>query len=930
MDFLIPPPRYSAGLQSSTGYIYPPLDGSLTVPELYDFHLENNPDHPVFVFANGSGSLTRLHYSQVVPAAHEAARCVARLTNVNLDFELSPHPVVAILAASDTITYFTTILGMLRAGIPIFPISPRNSVVAIAHLLSKTRPSHILVGPEANLQLLAQKATELLADDEVPFICPMPTFDDIYLLDQNFILSLPDVGMTCHQSHRFGTHNFHGEVFGCHAVAMFHGIGLKFIAWVASTGLTMATFAPASPAISPTPAAVFSGLLATSASYAFGPPAFFEEWYLDPSKIPVFRQLKGIVFGGAPLRTALGTNLQAKATPTTELTVVNTKLNGHDAYATNDILVPHPSKPGRWKILGRKDDQIMLSTGEKTNPGPLGSVVSAPISRVPVMFGRGKFQNGVLIQPSKTHSFDPSNTDLLSQFIDSIWDRVEEMNAIAPTHSRLFREMILVAKPSKPFAYTSKGAPKRPAILQDYNDEIENLYNMVNDSAQLIPPKEWSAESSLAFVRAAVNGILNQVAGDNDDIFERGCDRWSSLQAMWIRNTIIHGLWTMAENTRAKVSTTFVYEHPTIKSLTSYTFSLARYGTNLCSSMMDIPSIRSFLAPYTIGFAHHKPGTIVDVESPKKGLLRQFISSLSGFSKSPPMTSRPFDIILVTGTTGALGSAVLAKLVADKSVVKVYALNRPSKSGRDILRRHEDALRMRGYDPRIASSPKVVFVEGDLTRTGLGVGHVILEEACTLAILMRRTITHIVHIDIESIDEVPEVPMEDPNVAIGQGYSESKWVAECILYEAARQTALRPIVVRIGQISGGVNGAWNTTDWLPAIIKSSSKLGFLPDFSGTCSWIPLDLAAESLLECRDSCAPDSTIHLLHPQRVQGHDIFQIFSDELKLPLRPYAEWVKVLEGYGSGGDSTCSDHSRSSKIANDIPRQKLWNFLNQA
>lgn len=45
--------------------------------------------------------------------------------------------------------------------------------------------------------------------------------------------------------------------------------------------------------------------------------------------------------------------------------VINVKANGEDAYATSDIFTPHPTKTGFWKIFGRKDDQIMHSTGEK-------------------------------------------------------------------------------------------------------------------------------------------------------------------------------------------------------------------------------------------------------------------------------------------------------------------------------------------------------------------------------------------------------------------------------------------------------------------------------------------------------------------------------------------------------------------------------------
>jgi len=45
--------------------------------------------------------------------------------------------------------------------------------------------------------------------------------------------------------------------------------------------------------------------------------------------------------------------------------VLSTKVAGVDAYQTNDLLVPHPTRPGLWKMFGRADDQIMLSTGEK-------------------------------------------------------------------------------------------------------------------------------------------------------------------------------------------------------------------------------------------------------------------------------------------------------------------------------------------------------------------------------------------------------------------------------------------------------------------------------------------------------------------------------------------------------------------------------------
>ena len=52
--------------------------------------------------------------------------------------------------------------------------------------------------------------------------------------------------------------------------------------------------------------------------------------------------------------------------------MINTKIGDQDAYATSDIVVPHPTRPDLWKIVARADEVIILPNGEKTNPVPLG------------------------------------------------------------------------------------------------------------------------------------------------------------------------------------------------------------------------------------------------------------------------------------------------------------------------------------------------------------------------------------------------------------------------------------------------------------------------------------------------------------------------------------------------------------------------------
>lgn len=68
----------------------------------------------------------------------------------------------------------------------------------------------------------------------------------------------------------------------------------------------------------------------------------------------------------------------------------------------------------------------------------------------------------------------------------------------------------------------------------------------------------------------------------------------------------------------------------------------------------------------------------------------------------------------------------------------------------------------------------------------------------------------------------------DAEIAVGSGYSESKWVSEKILEAAKNKTSLKPVIVRVGQLSGGENGSWNESEWLPSMIRSAPHLGCLP------------------------------------------------------------------------------------------------------
>ena len=87
--------------------------------------------------------------------------------------------------------------------------------------------------------------------------------------------------------------------------------------------------------------------------------------------------------------------------------------------------------------------------------------------------------------------------------------------------------MIIVSSPGKPFTYTAKNTVRRQAVVSDYADEIDSVYAVVQKSTQphISLPEEWAQANVLKFVQTVVFEVLKRAVGDQDDIFEHGCDR---------------------------------------------------------------------------------------------------------------------------------------------------------------------------------------------------------------------------------------------------------------------------------------------------------------------------------------------------------------------------------------------------------------------
>lgn len=321
-------------------------------------------------------------------------------------------------------------------------------------------------------------------------------------------------------------------------------------------------------------------------------------------------------------------------------------------------------------------------------------------------------------------------------------------------------------------------------------------------------------------------------------------------------------------------------------------------------------------------------------------------------------------VVLLTGSTGTLGTYILQQLLNDPRVTRVYALNRPS-AGKDMWSRQSESLLDRGVNLTVLDSAKLELIEGDTTKADLGLNGELLNE-------IKSSLTTIIHnawrldfnLSLSSFEShvkgarhlvdlalstsgpsppqfiftstigtlsnwcepraVPEEVIEDPAVALGNGYGQSKWVTERILLAAVEQRGLPATIWRVGQLSGSsTNGAWNTTDWVPIVAKSGAALGALPSSpQAKIDWLPTDVAARAIAESMHASLKRDErfryLNLVHPSPTRWDSIFEAMSKLLGVPLIPFKDWVVKVEQESEQGGLGAADR---------VPAIKLLDFF---
>ena len=171
-----------------------------------------------------------------------------------------------------------------------------------------------------------------------------------------------------------------------------------------------------------------------------------------------------------------------------------------------------------------------------------------------------------------------------------------------------------------------------------------------------------------------------------------------SLQATWIRNTILRAVRETDKDAAQHIPMNLVFAAPTIGSLSRFIYGNLSGGGS--------------------ANALHKPEDLWKY-------VEKYSSHLP--ARSEILVERPVgkDVVLITGTTGGFGCDTLEHLLRDENVEKVYAFNR---KGAKAMERQKAQFRARGLDEVLLNSPKFKMVEAVLDEPGFGLEPAMLEE----------------------------------------------------------------------------------------------------------------------------------------------------------------------------------------------------------
>lgn len=305
--------------------------------------------------------------------------------------------------------------------------------------------------------------------------------------------------------------------------------------------------------------------------------------------------------------------------------------------------------------------------------------------------------------------------------------------------------------------------------------------------------------------------------------------------------------------------------------------------------------------------------------------------------------------ILLTGATGFLGAFLLRDLL-ESTTAKIICLvrsNKPAPEDRSAgiakLRQNmldlglwrdnimdrieilpgtlssrrlgltEDAFHALAKRVQVifhaGATVNLVYPYAALRSTNMGGTREILRLACISGATVQYISTNgLLPPSQEGWPEHAMMDVIDAPQKLPDGYGQTKWVAEQLVYEAGRR-GLPIRVYRLGTLGGdSASGATNAYDLLNALIVESIHLGHAPNVKGWRAEItPVDFVSRAILTLAgNTVTRQKVFHLGDSNPIEFSEVFEQLA-EIGYPtkLMEWSTWVKMWNeqrGAGRGGE----------------------------
>ena len=541
-------------------------------------------------------------------------------------------------------------------------------------------------------------------------------------------------------------------------------------------------------------------------------------------------------------------------------------------YSTNDLFSKHPdpAKGFLYKWTSRADDVVVLSNGENLAPALVEtSLKSNTAVKGAMVVGHGRFEPAALVDLGDS---PPKEPDDRQEILKDLEPAMKEANKHGPAHGQLDPEHVLFADEDRPIRYLGQGKIQRNQTYQLYEEDIEQVYQAAEDgtlglsegdaadSARVDLTQQSSIKEWLQRFIADNAGIDD--LGDDDNFFDSGMD---SLRVMRIIRELKRQvkLATDTQLTPQSLTPAVVYSHPSLNELSDH----------LSKKAKSAPQDRNSENKSADSDEKGRNSKLKDMES----LLNKYVQTLPVGSQRQQSPVNEGITVLLTGSTGSLGSYLLNELSNDSSVRHIICLDRTSSAAE----KHRETGPKRGLTP--PNPEHVEFLKANLADPHLGLENELYERLKnTVTHMIRKTaplstsdevaklmLTHVV-VDCQwpvnfnwnlssfepsiagvrnlaimaansahnafilfvssvasvggwkGLKEVPEIPIHDLTVAANMGYGQSKLIAEGLLNKASEICSIRSAICRVGIVAGPIEqelGMWNKREYIPSVRK---------------------------------------------------------------------------------------------------------------